>query len=92
MLAKTNCEALAPVTAMLVIDSAAVPVLVMVTACNPLQVPTVVAPNAMLVGAKVTGVDDARPVPVNGMLCGELEALSVMVMAADSAPVEVGWK
>ena len=89
-MAKINCEALAPVTAMLVIDSAALPVLVMVTACNPLQVSTVVPPNAMLVGASVTGVEEATPVPVNAMLCGEPVALSVMVMAADSAPVEVG--
>ena len=89
-MAKTNCEALAPVTAMLVIDSAAVPVLVMVTACKLLQVSTVVPPNAMLVGARVTGVEEARPVPVKAMLCGEPVALSVMVMAADSAPVEVG--
>jgi len=77
---------------MLVIVSAALPVLVMVTACKLLQAPTVVAPNAMLVGDRVTGVDEARPVPVNGMLCGEFVALSVMVIAADSAPVEVGWK
>ena len=89
-MAKTNCEALAPVTEMLVIVSAALPLLVIVTACKLLHVPTVVAPNAMLVGDRVTGVDDARPVPVNGMLCGELAALSVMVMAADNAPVEVG--
>ena len=36
------------------------------------------------------GLGDAAPVPVNAMLCGELAALSVMVMAADNAPVDVG--
>ena len=36
------------------------------------------------------GWEDAAPVPVNAMLCGELAALSVMVMAADNAPVDVG--
>jgi len=77
---------------MLEIDSAAVPVLVMETACNPLHVPTVVPPNAMLVGASVTGVEEATPVPVNAMLCGEAGALSVMVTAAVNGPVEVGWK
>jgi len=39
--AKTKEEALAPVTAMLVIDTAAVPVFVMVTYCEALEVPTV---------------------------------------------------
>ena len=90
MFPKTNCEALVPVTAMLEIDSAADPVLVMVTACKLLQVSTVVAANAMLVADRVTGWEDAAPVPVNAMLCGELAALSVMVTAADNAPMDVG--
>lgn len=42
-LAKTNEEASAPVTVMLVIVKAAVPVLVMVIDCEALEVPTVVA-------------------------------------------------
>ena len=42
LFAKTNEEAFAPVTAMLVIDKAAVPVLVIVTDWEPLDVPTVV--------------------------------------------------
>ena len=75
---------------MLEIDSAAVPVLVMVTACKLLQVSTVVAANAMLVADRVTGWDEAVPIPVNATLCGELTALSVMVMAAVIAPVDVG--
>ena len=90
VLAKTNWDALAPVTLMLLIVNRDVPVLVKVTVCKLLQVPTVVVPNAMLVGDRVTEVGPATPVPVNAMLCGESMALSTMVMAADNAPVDVG--
>jgi len=41
LLAKTNEDALVPVTAMLVIVNAAAPVLVIVTDCDVLEVPTV---------------------------------------------------
>jgi hypothetical protein len=90
LLANTNSDALAPVTAMLVMDKAAVPVLVMVTDCDPLDVSTVVDPNDKLVADRVTG--GARPVPLKAMLCGEVEALSVMAMAAFNAPVVAGAK
>ena len=41
--AKTNEDAFVPVTVMLVIFNAAGPVLVMVTDCDPLEVPTFVS-------------------------------------------------
>ena len=34
----------------------------------------------------------ANPVPLSAMLCGEFDALSVMVTAAVRAPAAVGWK
>jgi len=90
LFAKTKEDALAPVTAILVIDKAAVPVLVSVTVCDALVSPTVIEPNARLVGDKVTG--GATPVPLNAMVCGEVAALSVIVMAAVNAPVLAGAK
>ena len=68
LLANTNEEALAPVTAMLVIETVAVPVLVIVTYCDSLDMPTVVAGNVRLIGDSVTGADGATPVPLNAML------------------------
>jgi hypothetical protein len=90
LLAKTNEDALTPVTAMLVKDKAAVPVLVMVTDCELLAEPTAVAGKVRLVAESVTG--SSTPVPLNVMDCGELAALSVMVMDAVSAPPAVGAK
>ena len=92
LLAKTNCDAFVPVTAMLVIVSVAVPVLVMVTYCDALDVPTVTEPNDRLAAVKVTGPAGATPVPVSEIDCGELLALSVMVIAAVFAPAAVGAK
>jgi len=89
-LANTNEDELAPVTAMLVIDKAAVPLFVMVTYCEALEAPTLTEPNERLVLDSVT--DEARPVPLNAMDCGEPTALSVMVMAAFNAPTAVGAK
>jgi hypothetical protein len=57
-----NSPALAPVRAMLVILSVAVPELVKVTAVFPLVVPEVWLPKAMLAGARDTA--EAIPVPV----------------------------
>jgi len=68
LLANTNEEALAPVTEMLVIETVAVPVLVIVTYCDSLDMPTVVAGNVRLIGDSVTGADGATPVPLNAML------------------------
>ena len=91
VLAKTKEEALAPVTAMLVIVKGVLPVLVRVTDCEGLEAPTVVAGNEILV-VESFATDDASPVPLKGMDCGELAALSVMVIAAVNAPVAVGPK
>lgn len=90
LLANTNCEPLLPRTAMLVMVSAVVPLLVKVTVCEPLDCPTVTVPKARLPADRVTG--GVRPVPLNAMVCGELAALSVMVMVAVKAPTAVGAK
>lgn len=49
-------------------------------------------PNARLVADSVTGDVGATPVPVNDMVCGDVAALSVIVIAAVIAPVAVGAK
>ena len=77
---------------MLVIVKAAVPVLVITTACDALEVPTVTEPNERLVAESVTGAVGATPVPVNPMDCGEVVALSVIVIAAVAPPAAVGAK
>ena len=88
--AKTNCDALVPVTAMLVMETATVPVLVMVTVCVPLIVPSLTEPKARFVDESVTG--GATPVPVRATVWGDVVALSVMVTLAVIAPGAVGWK
>lgn len=90
LLAKPNEGALVPVTAMLVIDKAAAPVLVIVTDCDALAVPTLTEPNERLFADSVTG--PGRPVPLSAMVCGEVTVLSVMAMAAVNAPVIKGLK
>jgi len=75
---------------MLEMDTAALPVLVIVTDCDALHWSNVVDPNAMLVAERLTG--GSTPVPLNEMLCGEPGALSVMVTAAVIRPPAVGWK
>jgi len=92
LLANTNCDASVPVTAMLVMDKAAVPVLVMVTVCELLMEPTVMVPNERLVADRVTGGFGVVPVPLSVMVCGEVAAPSLMVTAAVSAPETVGAK
>jgi len=89
-LANTKDVAFVPVTAMLVMDNAVVPLLVMVTACEPLDEPTVVEAKERLVADNVTGA--ATPVPLRATVCGELRAESFMVIAAVSAPAVVGPK
>ena len=91
VLANTNDEAFVPVTAMLMIDSADALVLVIVTDCDALVVPTCREAYERLVADKENGGADT-PVPVSAMDCGELPALSLMVTAARSAPVCVGVK
>lgn len=90
LLANTNEDAFAPVIVMLVIDSDAVPVLVITTVWDTLDAPTAVAAKATLVADRVTGA--GSPVPFNATLCGEALALSVMVTPAVNAPVLVGAK
>ena len=65
-LAKTNCDAFVPVTATLVIDKAAAPLLVNVTVWDSLVSPTVIDPKATLVDDSVTGA--GMPVPVRAMV------------------------
>jgi len=89
-LAKTNCEALAPITAMPDIDKVAVPVLVSVTDCEPVDAPTLVEANERLAADRVTG--GTTPRPLNAILCGEPAALSAMETAADIAPPAIGVK
>jgi len=75
---------------MLLIDNAAVPVLVRITVCDALIEPTVVAANVRVLAERVTL--GANPVPLNAILCGELLALSIIVTAAVSAPPTTGAK
>lgn len=82
-----------PVSAMLVIVSGAVPVLVNVTACEVVVTPIMEFPNVRLVGLKVTaGTGGVTPVPDNVVLSGLDDALVVKVNEADLAPSVVGVK
>ena len=85
-----NDDAFVPVSAMLVIVNVAVPVLVMVTNCELLELPTAVVGKESCVAERVTG--PAAPVPLSVMVCGELDALSLIVIAAVNAPLAVGAK
>src|SRR5271165_7023282 len=80
---------LVPVTAMLLIDRAPVPVLLSVTDWAVLVVPTF-----WLAKVKLPEVSDAAgtptPVPDNVMVCGDPDALSVMVTDALRLPAAVG--
>jgi hypothetical protein len=88
--AKSNEDASAPVTLMLVMDRASLPVLARVTACDTLAVPTACEPNVKLAADRDTV--GPSPVPFSATLCGEPAALSVMTIAAVSAPTAVGAK
>jgi hypothetical protein len=87
----TKEEAFVPVTAMLVIVRVTPPVLVNVTDCEELDVPTGSLPKDKLVAESETAAG-LTPVPVRVIDCGDPAALSVMVMAAVSAPKTVGLK
>jgi len=91
LFANTNEEASVPVTAMLVMARGPVPVLVSITDCDGLVTPGWTEPKERLVVERVTTAG-VRPVPLREIDCGELAALSVMVMAAVSAPVVAGVK
>src|SRR5258706_295368 len=78
----------APLVAMLMIFSAAVPVLVRVTVCAALVVSTLWEANVKLVVERLTiGI---VPVPERVTVCGLLLALSETVIAPDRSPVVVG--
>lgn len=68
----------------------AVPVLVSVTLCAELDVPTCWPLNVKLVAERLTA--GARPVPVRPTVCGLLEALSIIVTVPLRVPVVVGVK
>jgi len=92
LFANTNEDASAPVTAMLLIVSAAVPLFVTVTDCDPLEEPTASVPYDRLLAESVTGAVGAVPVPLNAIVCGDVTALSVTVIAAVNAPGFIGSK
>lgn len=77
---------------MLVIASAAFPVLVKVTTCVALLVPTSWPLNVRLVGERPTAGAAAVPVPTSETLCGLPLASSVTLRAAFRAPLAVGLK
>jgi len=73
--------------------SVALPLLVSVTLCAALELPTSCDANVRLVGAKVTaGAGAATAVPDKGMVCGLPLALSAMDTEAVRAPLAVGLK
>ena len=76
---------------MLVMASAALPVLVSVTICAALVVFTCWLANVKFDDDRLAvGAGIAVPVPLSVIVCGLPEALSVMVTAAARAPVAVG--
>ena len=78
---------------MLEMVTAVVPVLVMVTYCELLDVPTSTEPNATLVVESDTVPAPLEvPVPVRLTVCGEPVALSVNVRPATWLPEVVGLK
>src|SRR5438128_697379 len=89
--AKAKSAACAPVMVMLVRFSGAPPLLVSVTFCAGLVVPTRCSPNALLVAESVA-VGSVTPVPVSDSDCGLPAASSVMVTVAVRALAAVGVK
>src|SRR3989442_800853 len=89
--AKAKSAACAPVMVMLVRFSGASPLLVSVTFCAALVVPTRCSPNALLVAESVA-VGGVTPGPVSDTDCGLPPASSVMVTVAVRALAAVGVK
>src|SRR3989454_4906520 len=89
--AKAKSAACAPVMVMLVRFSGAPPLLVRVTVCAALVVPTRCLPKALLVAESVA-VGGVTPVPVSDTDCGLPAASSVMVTVAVRALAAVGVK
>lgn len=84
--------AFVPVSAIEAIANEAVPVLVRVTVCAVLEVPTVCPAKVSAVTLKEATGDGIVPVPLSATLCGELPALSVRVSVPVSVPPVVGAK
>src|SRR2546422_733581 len=87
--AKAKSAACAPVMVMLVRFSGAPPLLVSVTFCAALVVPTRCLPKALIVAESVA-VGGVTPVPVSDTDCGLPGASSVMVTVAVRALAAVG--
>ena len=79
-------------TARLEIVSVALPVLVRVTPCALLLLPTAWLANVKLAGVKLAVAAVAVPVPVKATVCGLPVALSVMVTEAARLPLAEGVK
>jgi hypothetical protein len=84
---------LVPVRLMLVMVSAALPVLVSVAVCAVLLVPVSMEPKSSLAGVSVAaGAAGAVPVPVSVLVCGEPLALSETLRVAVAEPTVAGAK
>jgi hypothetical protein len=84
--------AFVPVIPIELIVRAPVPVLVRVTLCAELVVPTSCWPKLRLVGENVTAGAGATPVPLSPTVCGEPGALSATETLALRLPARVGLK
>ena len=84
--------ALVPVTAKLAMLKAVLPVLVRVTGCAALVVPTGRLPKARLVGERLTTAVVLVPVPERLTVWGLPLALSAMLRVPLRVPVAVGVK
>ena len=90
LFANTNDDAPVPVTAMLVMDRAPVPVLVSVIDCDALLAPTWTEPNERLLVERDTTGPEPVPVPVRVAICGEPVALSAIDRLPFKVPEAVG--
>ena len=73
-------------------ETATEPVFVRVTVCAVLLEPTGIAEKVRLAGATVTVGGGVVAVPLRTTVCGEPEALSVMVIFPAIVPAVVGTK
>lgn len=81
-----------PLALIFEMERVCVPVLVIVTVCGELTLPTFRFPNDKLVGVTVTCVAEATPVPESAIVCGLPAALSVMLICPAMVPSAVGVK
>src|SRR4051812_3210315 len=77
---------------MLAIVSGAVPLLLSVTDCVGLVVPTRCEPNARLAGANAAAGAGCLPIPVRASICGVPAASSSIATLALRAPPALGVK